>query len=399
MRTRSGVVGLLTGAGLGGLVFALVYAPADGVLMAVYMLACGASVLAAVELLKRLRRRARSLPRQLTAAVAVSIGLSTMGVAAIALLMFISPHDALVMAVLLLFAGALGAYSVWALAGGALDDIRAVRDGLREVGRGRRDVEIGTGARDELAELAHAATEMVAQLADHERQRDAADAARRDLVAAVSHDLRTPLTSLRLLSEAIEDDLVDQKTRHRYVEQMSLHIRSLSALVEDLFELSRLEAGDIQWSMQRVRLDELVNETVEAMRPQAASKHVSVAASVPTGLAPARGDPERLQRVLFNLIQNAIRHTPADGSVTVVAEANGAGVEVEVADTGEGIAVEERPRAFDPFYRGGDGKARSGEGGGLGLSICRAIVEAHGGRIWLADSSTGTRVRFSLPRG
>jgi hypothetical protein len=108
-------------------------------------------VLAAVELLKRLRRRARSLARQLTAAVAVSIGLSTIGVAGIALLMFISPHDALVMAVLLLFAGSLGAYSVWALAGGTLADIRAVRDGLREVGRGRRDVEVGTGARDELA--------------------------------------------------------------------------------------------------------------------------------------------------------------------------------------------------------------------------------------------------------
>jgi signal transduction histidine kinase len=395
---RAGITGLLLAATAGGVVFALVYAPRDGVLMAAYLLACGSAVLAAVELLKRLRRRARSLGRQLAAAVAVSIGLSTVGVAVIALLMFISPHDGLVMAVLLLFAGALGAYSVWALAGGTLADIRAVRDGLSEVGSGRRDVAIRTGARDELAELASAATEMVGQLAEREAQRDAADGARRDLVASVSHDLRTPLTSLRLLSEAIEDDLVDHETRPRYVEQMSVHIRSLSALVDDLFELSRLEAGDIQWSMQRVRLDELVAETVEAMRPQALSKQVSVEATVPAGLAAAHCDPERVQRVLFNLIQNAIRHTPADGSVTVLAEPNGTGVEVEVADTGDGIAADERPRAFDPFYRGGNG-ARSGEGSGLGLAICRAIVEAHGGRIWFADSTRGTRVRFSLPAG
>jgi signal transduction histidine kinase len=134
------------------------------------------------------------------------------------------------------------------------------------------------------------------------------------------------------------------------------------------------------------------------MRAQADAKHVAVRASLPAGLQPVRGNPERLQRVLFNLIQNAIRHTPADGSVTVMAEPGGAGVEVEVADTGEGLAPGARERAFEPFYRGGEGAARSGEGTGLGLTICRAIVEAHGGRIWLAESSRGARVRFSLPR-
>jgi signal transduction histidine kinase len=397
VRTLVGVVGLLLAAVAAAVVFGLVYSPRDGRLMALYMLACGACVLAAVELLKHRRRRARSLVRQLAAGIGASIGLVIVGVGVIALLMFISPHDGLTVAVLLLFAGALGAYSVWTLSGGPLDDLLAVRDGLRAVGDGRRDVQISTGARDELAELADAATRMVGQLAEREAERDAADRSRRDLVAAVSHDLRTPLTSLRLLSDAIESDLVDAETRHEYVKQMALHIRSLSSLVEDLFELSRLEAGDIQWSMQRVRLDELVAETVEAMRPQADAKRVRVGASVPAGLGPARGDPERLQRVLFNLIQNAIRHTPADGSVTVMAELNGEGLEVEVADTGEGMLDDDRGRAFDPFYRGRENKARSRGGGGLGLAICRAIVEAHGGRIWFADSASGTRVRFSLP--
>jgi signal transduction histidine kinase len=124
---------------------------------------------------------------------------------------------------------------------------------------------------------------------------------------------------------------------------------------------------------------------------------VRVSATVPEHVVVDRADPERLQRVLFNLIQNAIRHTPADGSVTVVAEANRAGIEVEVADTGAGLDPADRSRAFEPFYRGGNGQARPAGATGLGLTICRAIVEAHGGRIWFADAHGGTRVRFSLP--
>ena len=223
-------------------------------------------------------------------------------------------------------------------------------------------------------------------------------AARRDLVAAVSHDLRTPITSLRLLAEAVGDDVVaDAEMRRGYLQRMRIHIDALSALIDDLFELSRLEAGDIRWSLERVPLDELVGETVAAMRVQAEAKGVSVVAQVPAALAPAHGNPEKLQRVLFNLIQNAIRHTPADGSVVVRAEPIADRIEVEVADDGDGIAPEERERVFTAFYRGGADAARTSAGAGLGLAVSRAIVEAHGGRIWLADASVGTRVRFSLP--
>jgi signal transduction histidine kinase len=390
---------LLLAAAVGGLAFGLVYGGHDGLLMGLFLLAVGLPVLVAVQLLVRRRRAAGSLARQLTAGVIVAVALVALGVGAVALLMFISGHDAFTMAVLLVFAGGLTTYSIWALSRGVMDDIESVRDGLRAVGDGRRHVRIRTGGADEIAELAAAANRMTAQLAEREAERDAAEQARRGLVAAVSHDLRTPLTSLRLLADAVEDELVDPDTRRRYLEQMSVHIRSLSALIEDLFELSRLEAGDIEWSLQRVRLDELVGETVEAMRAQAAAKRVAVQAAVPGDLAPARANPEKLQRVLFNLIQNAIRHTPADGSVTVAAESNGGTVEVEVADSGEGLPPEDRERAFQPFYRGGVGAARAaGDGTGLGLTICRAIVEAHGGEIWFADSQRGARVRFSLPR-
>jgi signal transduction histidine kinase len=120
-------------------------------------------------------------------------------------------------------------------------------------------------------------------------------------------------------------------------------------------------------------------------------------AEVPDTLCPAQANPEKLQRVLFNLIQNAIRHTPADGSVVVRAQPVGAGIEFEIADTGDGIRPEEREHVFTAFYRGGSDRARTNPGAGLGLAVSRAIVEAHGGRIWLAEAPVGTRVRFSLP--
>ena len=185
---------------------------------------------------------------------------------------------------------------------------------------------------------------------------------------------------------------------HDQMDRMRTHIAALGALIDDLFELSRLEAGDITWSLHQVELDELVQETIEAMRVQADAKGVRVTATLPGDLVPARANPEKIQRVLFNLIQNAIRHTPADGSVVVRAEPSAAGVEIEVADTGSGIGPADRARVFTAFYRGGSDAARSGEGAGLGLAVSRAIVEAHGGRIWLADSAAGggTRVRFSL---
>ncbi|HEX8689135.1 MAG TPA: HAMP domain-containing sensor histidine kinase [Solirubrobacterales bacterium] len=237
----------------------------------------------------------------------------------------------------------------------------------------------------------------IAALAERERARAAAEETRRELVAAVSHDLRTPIASLRLLVEAIDDGIVDEETRRRYLATMQTHIGSLSTMIDDLFELSRIEAGDIDWSMRQVELALLVDETVDAMRPEARASGVEIHTELEVESLPARADPERIQRVLFNLIRNAIHHTPADGSVTVRAEATGEGVEVEVADTGEGIPGPERERIFEPFYRGGPDTARETDGAGLGLAISRAIVETHGGRIWIAPGESGTRVRFALP--
>jgi len=230
--------------------------------------------------------------------------------------------------------------------------------------------------------------------ADGQAERDAREHARRTLVAAISHDLRTPLASLRLLTDAIRDGVVD----HGALEQMDFHVRWLESLVDDLFELSRIEAGDVDWPMEPVALRELVEETVEGMRGQAAAAQLRLACRVREATPPVRASPEKLQRVLFNLIDNALRHSPAGGIVIVEAAPAGAGeVAVWVADSGGGISEEDRDRVFEPFFRGGPPPARPGGGAGLGLYICRAIVEAHGGQIGIVGTQTGTQVRIRLP--
>ena len=238
----------------------------------------------------------------------------------------------------------------------------------------------------------------VAALAERERSRDAAEATRRQMVAAVSHDLRTPLASLQLLIEAVDDEIVDEETRRRYLATMRTNVDSLSTMIDELFELSRIEAGDIEWSIRQVELGMLVDETVAAMQPEAGAKGVEIHTQLSDEELRAQADPEKIQRVLFNLIRNAIRHTPADGSVTVRATTGRGEVEIEVADTGDGIPASERDRVFEAFFRGGEDASRSSDGAGLGLAVSRAIVEGHGGRIWLAPAAHGTSVRFSLPR-
>lgn len=370
----------------------------DGLLLGLFFVACGAPVLVLSHLFARHRRRVGGLTRQFAIGTALAMGLAVVGVAVIAAFMFVSTHDAVTNVILLVFAASLAAYASGVIASAVMQDIEGVRAALVAVGEGEEPTQLPPPGADEIGELAERTQSMIRKLDERRVERDAAESARRDLIAAISHDLRTPLASLQVLAEAIEDGMVDEQTHRRYLEQMSLNIRSLGNLIEDLFELSRLEAGDIQWSMQQVRLDQLVEETVEAVGVQAEAKRIEVRADVPEDLAPARANPEKLQRVLFNLIQNAIRHTPTDGSVTVAASVSGRAIQVEVYDTGEGITAADRARVFEPFYRGGSEGPRTRKGAGLGLTICRAIVEAHGGRIWLAESEAGTRIRFTVPR-
>jgi signal transduction histidine kinase len=362
----------------------------------------GLATVAATHLVVARRRLLGSLRRQalVTAALAFSPGIVALAV--FVQVMFLSGHDAFLAGLAAAYSALLGLWAGRLLSHHVIDDIDMLRAGLAAVGTGEREIELRVGGVDELAQVAAEVEAMVARLAAAEARREDSEAARRALIAAVSHDLRTPVTALRLLAEAVDDEIGDPDTRREYVRRLGVHIRALGGLIDDLFELTQIEAGAVAWSMRLVDLDELVEDTVAAMQPAAEAGGIAVQAQIDPALVPARANPERIQRVLFNLIQNAIRHTPADGSVTVRAARAGEGVEIEVADTGSGIAAADRERIFEPFQQGADRAARTDGSAGLGLAISRAIVEAHGGRIWVVDEAaedgqSGARVRFSLP--
>jgi signal transduction histidine kinase len=355
------------------------------------------TVLATRQLIAR-RASAGGLRRQVFAWNALVVGQLLAAVGLLAWLMLVSPMDVLFTVIVVVYASLVGLWSARALAARVMADIATVRSGLAEVGDGARNVRIETGAHDELAGLARDVERMTSKLQAEERASAAADSARRNLLVGVSHDLRTPVTSIQLMAEAIDDGIVDAPTGREYASRLAVHARALSGLIDDLFELCRVEAGDIRWTLEQVELGGIVEETVEAMRPQATARDIDMRLELTGQRTYARASPEHVQRVLFNLLQNAIRHTPADGSVTVATEQLGTAVEVEVADTGEGIDPREREAVFEAFLQGRSRASRSNGSAGLGLAIARAIVEAHGGRIWLADSAVGTRVRFSLPR-
>jgi signal transduction histidine kinase len=320
--------------------------------------------------------------------VAVQLGIV---VALFAWFMFVSKHDAFFMALAAGYAGLGGLGAARLVARRDLAGLDAIRTAVAAVGEGSRHVDIPVKGHDELAILAMDVEAMVSKVASEER-------ARRELVAAVSHDLRTPITTLQLIAEGLEDNIFEPERTREQLRLISAHVRALGSMIEDLFELSRLEAGDVHWSVEHVRVDELVRETVEAMRPHADADRIVVRTELDDHATSARGNPERLQRVLFNLIQNAIRHTPSDGSVVIRASRiPGPAIEIEVADSGNGIDPAVRDRIFEPFVQGPTRVSGQNGSAGLGLAISRAIIEAHGGRIWLAESAPRTRIRFSLP--
>lgn len=316
-------------------------------------------------------------------------------------LMFISAHDLGLLAILLTFAAIVALAFAGLTAEQVLRAVHAVAGAARQVAGGQLGIRVAPDGPDELAGLARDFNLMTERLEDAARTRQELEEARRHLFAAISHDLRTPLASIRAMVEAIDDGVVtDAKTTRRYVRTILGEVQRLSGLIDDLFELSRLDAGVLALHVEPGSLRDLVSDTLEALQPQAAEKRLRLHGQVDDTLPPVPMDAARVQRVLFNLVQNAIRHTPPDGTILLEAQEEPDAVRVDVVDSGEGVAPDDLPHIFERFYRGEKARVRGQGGAGLGLAIAKGLVEAHGGRIW-AQSVPGRGARFSfvLPKG
>jgi signal transduction histidine kinase len=311
-------------------------------------------------------------------------------------LMFISPHDLGLLGLLLAFS-AIVAFAFAALT--AEQVLRAVREiaaAAREMAGGKLGVRVAADGPDELVGLARDFNAMSERLETSDRMRREMETARRHLFAAISHDLRTPLASIRAMVEAIDDGVVtDAETTQRYVRNVLGEVHRLSGLIDDLFELSRLDAGALTLHVEPGSLHDLVSDTLEAIQVQAAEKGLHLRGAVAEDLPPVMMDVARIQRVLTNLVQNAIRHTPPDGTILLEAQEEQTTVRLDVVDSGEGVAPEDLPHIFERFYRGEKSRVRGQGGTGLGLAIARGLVEAHGGQIW-AQSAPGEGARFSF---
>ena len=222
---------------------------------------------------------------------------------------------------------------------------------------------------------------------------------RADLIAWVSHDLQTPLTSIRAIVEALEDGVVDEPAMvKRYLRTAQRDVRSLSVLIDDLFQMAQLDTGGIPLDRAESSLSDLISDTLESFSELALRQGVKLEGSVDANVDPVTMDTQRIGRVLNNLIGNALRHTPTGGHVEIRARRTASGVEVSVSDTGDGIHAEDIPHVFESFYRGDKSRSRTTGGAGLGLAISRGIVQAHGGEITVHSKvGSGSQFIFTLP--
>ena len=318
-------------------------------------------------------------------------------------LMFTSSHDASLSIVIVLFAAGVSMAFGYLVASSLSDGISDIARAAKAVQSGDLSARANDQGKDEIARLASAFNAMTAQL-QHVRDQEAKlDQMRRDLIAWVSHDLRTPLTGIRARVEALADGVVQEPAEvQRYLATIQNDTQALNRLIDDLFELATIDAGGLKLNKIPVDMTDLISDTLETMSVIAKNKGVALNGDVATNLGLIEVSPQHIQRVLNNLISNALAHTP-QGEVTVRAFRLAKQVCVEVNDTGEGIAPADVPHVFDRFYRGERARTRGGsvgnaKGMGLGLAIAQALVEAHSGKIMLDSKlGKGTLVKFVLP--
>ncbi|MEU9717924.1 HAMP domain-containing sensor histidine kinase [Streptomyces sp. NPDC047976] len=364
----------------------------DLLLIALYAFlgAAAAGLLGAVAL-RALRRRSVAVSLAVVAAVAVSAMLA--GTLSVAWAMFLSSHDLAVVTTVVAMAAAVSLGTALLLGRQVVLRCRELVGAARDFGEDGAFTAPAVPAPAELAALSRELALTSERLAASRERERALETSRRELVAWISHDLRTPLAGLRAMSEALEDGIVADPAR--YHQQMRAEVERLNSMVTDLFELSRIHAGALALSPTRMSLYDLVGDALAGTDALAREHGVRLAGA---GVAPlpVEVDGKEMTRVLSNLLVNAIRHTPADGTVAIAAERRADAVVLSVTDACGGIPEEDLPRVFDTGWRGSQARTPP-SGAGLGLAIVRGIVEAHAGRADVHNVPGGCRFELTLP--
>ncbi|MFF5404433.1 sensor histidine kinase [Streptomyces misionensis] len=364
----------------------------DALLIAVYAFAGAAATGLAGACVLRLIRR-RSLTASLAVVAAVGVVAMLAGTLAVAWAMFLSPHDLSVVTTVVAMAAVVSLVTALLLGRWVVARSRELAVAARAFGDGGAFAAPGGPATAELEDLSRELAATSARLAESRDRERALEASRRELVAWISHDLRTPLAGLRAMAEALEDGVAADPAR--YLRQIRAEVERLDGMVGDLFELSRIHAGTLPLSLSRVCLYDLVGDALAGAGPLAREHGVRLVGER-VAPVPVEVDGREMSRVLGNLLVNAIRRTPADGTVAVAAERTDEGVVVSVSDGCGGIPDEDLPRVFDTGWRGTDARTPPA-GAGLGLAIVRGIVEAHRGRATVRNIPGGCRFEVTLP--
>jgi signal transduction histidine kinase len=343
----------------------------------------------------RLLRRA-SLRLSIQASGAVPVLAIVAGTLGTAEAMFLSKHDLGVVVMVCVIAGILAFAFSWLLGRQVESGSAALRQATRSLGdeAGQfRPPALPLAA--EFAALSRELADTSAKLAKSRARERALEQSRRQLVAWVSHDLRTPLAGLRAMAEALEDGLAADPPR--YHKQMRAEAERLATMVDDLFELSRIHSGTLQLSTDEIALDDLVSDVLASTEALAGQRGVRLDGEA-TGQLAVRADPRELSRALTNLLANAIRHTPPGGRVHVEARQEHGDALLSVTDACGGIPEADLPHVFELAWRGTDARSPAPDSGaGLGLAIVRGVVEAHRGSVHVVNTGGGCRFEIRLP--
>ncbi|MEU2824341.1 MULTISPECIES: sensor histidine kinase [Streptomyces] len=340
----------------------------------------------------RLLRR-RSLVVVLTVVAAVAVLAMLLGTLAVAWEMFLSRHDLNVVVIVVAMAAAVSLPTALLLGRWVVARSVALTEAARSFGEGGTFPVPAQAATAELTALSAELEASSARLAESRNRERALEHSRRELVAWISHDLRTPLAGLRAMSEALEDGVAADP--ERYLRQIRAEVEHLDTLVGDLFELSRIHAGALALSLARVSVYDLVADALAGADALAEERCVRLVGAK-VDHAPVEVDGKEMSRVLGNLLVNAIRRTPADGTVAVAARRTGGDVVLSVTDGCGGIPEEDLPRVFDTGWRGNHARTPP-TGAGLGLAIVAGIVEAHQGRAAVRNVEGGCCFEVTLP--